>query len=301
MKRTTQQSVQRTARVFLTMLSSILLGIVLANPSIGATPTPTSTPTGTPTSGTFAALDVDQNDEVSVASDLVYIARYLLGLPPVPASFRELDPSIVPNGVIAGRIGALLQPLPSDDTAHVLVTGQTTPYGTGSDGDLQKGVPRSYTDNGDGTITDNRTGLMWEKKDQSGGIHDWGNTYTWSGASWNGANVMDGTITSTFLATLNAGGGFAGHTDWRIPNQNELLTLVNYQNVNPAVDAAFNTSCVPGCTVSTCSCTQSTNYWSSTTYPYYPNFAWYVVFYAGHGNAESKGGNIWVRAVRGGL
>lgn len=35
----------------------------------------------------------------------------------------------------------------------------------GQDGWLQKGLARSYTDNGDGTITDNKTGLMWEKKD----------------------------------------------------------------------------------------------------------------------------------------
>jgi len=57
-------------------------------------------------------------------------------------------------------------------SAWCLSTGQTTSYGPGSDGDLQKGVVRQYVDNGDGTITDLKTGLMWEKKDQSGGIHD---------------------------------------------------------------------------------------------------------------------------------
>ena len=91
----------------------------------------------------------------------------------------------------------------------VLKTGQTTAYGAGTDGDLQKGAPRSYTDNGDGTITDNTTGLMWEKKDRAGGIHDWGNQYTWSGSSYGSTNIMDGTITTTFLAGLNAGTGFA--------------------------------------------------------------------------------------------
>jgi len=71
-------------------------------------------------------------------------------------------------------------------------------------------------------------------------------------------------ITTTFLAMLNAGAGFAGHTDWRIPNENELQTLVNYENHNPAVDTVFNTNCAPGCTVLTCSCTTSGGYWSST-------------------------------------
>jgi hypothetical protein len=166
--------------------------------------------------------------------------------------------------------------------ARPLKTGQTTSYGTGSDGAVQAGVSRSYTDNGDGTITDNKTGLMWEKKDQAGGIHDWSNYYTWSGASYGSTNIMDGTITTAFLATLNAGGGFAGHTDWRIPNQNELLSLVNYENVSPSVDAAFNTSCAASCTVLTCSCTQSSLYWSSTTYRNGPDYAWDVFFYDGY-------------------
>ena len=58
-------------------------------------------------------------------------------------------------------------------------SGQTTAYGPGSDGDVQAGAPLSYTDNGDGTITDPNTGLMWEKKDDSGGIHGRDNIYTW--------------------------------------------------------------------------------------------------------------------------
>jgi len=37
-----------------------------------------------------------------------------------------------------------------------------------------------FVDNGDGTVTDNMTGLMWEKKDNSSGIHDMDNIYTWS-------------------------------------------------------------------------------------------------------------------------
>jgi hypothetical protein len=186
--------------------------------------------------------------------------------------------------------------------APLLQTGQTTSYGPGSDGDLQEGVVRSYTDNGDGTITDNKTGLMWEKKDQSGGIHDWGNTYTWSGASYGSTNVMDGTITTTFLAALNAGAGFAGHTDWRIPNRFELESIVNLQNFTPSVDTVFNTSCAASCTVLTCSCTQSNNYWSSSTYQYFPDeVAWLVDFLGGFVDSSPKAGSVYyVRAVRGG-
>ncbi len=60
-------------------------------------------------------------------------------------------------------------------------TGQTTCWnsagtviacaGTGQDGDIRAGATLSYTDNGDGTITDNNTGLMWEKKSRDGSVN----------------------------------------------------------------------------------------------------------------------------------
>jgi hypothetical protein len=179
-----------------------------------------------------------------------------------------------------------------------LKTGQTTAYGPGSDGDLQKGASQSFTDNGDGTITDNTTGLMWEKKDQSGLIHDWTNTYSWCGASCGITNVMDGTITTVFLAALNGGGGFAGHADWRIPNANELESIMNLENRSPATYSAFNTGCVASCTLTACSCTQSDNYWSSTTYQVFPAGAWGGYFIDGNLYAVGKGNNQYARAVR---
>lgn len=135
----------------------------------------------------------------------------------VDADGTVVGPKGPPANVRAVRGGSLsLQTVCRQSQS--LKTGQTTAYGTASDGDLQAGNARSSTDNGDGTITDNKTGLMWEKKDQSGGIHDWNNTYSWCGASCGSTNIMDGAITTTFLAGLNAGAGFAGHTDRRIPN-----------------------------------------------------------------------------------
>jgi hypothetical protein len=153
---------------------------------------------------------------------------------------------------------------------------------------------------GDGTITDNNTGLMWEKKDQSGGVHDWTNFYMWGMRS--PPYTMNGTMVTTFLATLNAGTGFAGHTDWRIPNVKELQSIVNYERPLPAptVDGAFNTDCTAGCTVLTCSCTQSGPYWSSTTIQNNPNNAWNVNFNNGNVNNNNKDNNNYVRAVRGG-
>ncbi len=177
-------------------------------------------------------------------------------------------------------------------------TGQTTCYdtvgsviacaGTGQDGETQNGLARSFTDNGDGTITDNNSGLMWEKLSFDGSIHDKGTTYTWANAF------------VSKVATLN-GASFAGYNDWRVPSVSELQTLVNFGAVSsPSVYSTFNTGCVAACTVTTCSCKQSSYYWSSTTYQTYPSYAWYVSFSAGDTYSGSKTDFRYVRAVRAG-
>ncbi len=210
------------------------------------------------------------------------------------AGDTDLVPGNIKSGVeIFGVTGAFT----GGTGGGLLKTGQTTSYGPGSDGDLRKGVARSYTDNGDGTITDNVTGLMWEKKSDDGSIHDMDNTYTWGMDT--SPYTMDGTMVTVFLAALNAGGGFAGHTDWRIPNRFELESLLDLENAPPMVNLAFNTGCTGGCTVTTCSCTQANVYWSSTT-PQNPVHAWYVTFFDGYVYANYKSGNGYVRAVRGG-
>ncbi len=66
-------------------------------------------------------------------------------------------------------------------------------------------APR-FVDNGDGTITDRTTCLVWEKKDNAGGIHDLNNLYDWNSAA------------TVFLPLLNnPASPFAGHQDWRLP------------------------------------------------------------------------------------
>ena len=158
----------------------------------------------------------------------------------------------------------------------------------GQDGALLAGAPRSYTDNGDGTITDDVTGLMWEKLSLDGSIHNVNNTYTWSAAL------------TTKIATLNSG-NFAGHNDWRLPNRLELETLVDADRSSPCIDPVFNTIGPPGCTVITCSFTQTNTYWTSTTYKVTPTSAWFVYFNFGQVDVSAKSNSTYVRAVRGGL
>ncbi len=189
--------------------------------------------------------------------------------------------------------------VPFPFTGGLPATGQQTSYGPGSDGDVQAGAGLSYADNGDGTITDNNTGLMWEKKDDSGGVHDWDNTYTWGMETE--PYTMNGTMVTEFLATLNSLPCFAGHCDWRIPNRLELLSIVHLGQFEPSVDPVFHSACELDCSFLTCSCTQSGLYWSSTTLRHPPNVAWFVSFGYGTVGNLPKGADGMVRAVRGGL
>ena len=176
-----------------------------------------------------------------------------------------------------------------------LKTGQTTTYGAA--GDTTAGLSRIYNDLGNGVIKDVRTGLFWEKKSDDGSIHDRDNTYSWS----TGNNSFNGTAATVFLATLNTAPCFGGFCDWRLPTRFELETILDLGNAVPAVPAAFNTGCTAGCTVTTCSCTRSSLYWSSSTYQNYPNAAWTVGFNYGEAYLEGKTSGYYVRAVRGGL
>jgi hypothetical protein len=83
-----------------------------------ATPTITQTPSPTNTAGP-CVLDVDRNGVADVATDIVYIARRLLGLPPVPSSFRTLDPSIISDSTIAAGVDALGTRLDVDGNGQV--------------------------------------------------------------------------------------------------------------------------------------------------------------------------------------
>lgn len=145
------------------------------------------------------------------------------------------------------------------------------------------------TDNGDGTISDPKTHLMWEKLSDDGSIHDKDNRYTFA------------TATSEKIALLNTN-AFAGHTDWRLPERLELESILDLTIPvpGPAVVAPFNQGCTFGCTVTMCSCTNPGEwFWSATPYANAPSTAvWVVHFTAGEVGVSNFGSAFYARAVR---
>jgi Protein of unknown function (DUF1566)/Collagen triple helix repeat (20 copies) len=159
--------------------------------------------------------------------------------------------------------------------------------------------------NRDGTLTDNQTGLMWEMKTGTADftstcaavadVHDVNNCYEWSTNN----NNPDGTLYSTFLATLNADVSsdgtatcFANHCDWRIPTVAELNAIIDSSaqgcdTTSACIDLSFGP-------------TQQSDYWSSTSAAGFANTAWIVNYHYAGDNEASKGNDLFARAVRGG-
>ena len=167
-----------------------------------------------------------------------------------------------------------LNMLPLTAGSHELPdTGQTQSYTVtfGEDPDYQPSASQpSYTDNGNGTTTDNRTGLMWVKDGNSAGCNN-GGILTWDAAI-------------TFCEGLT----YAGYSDWRLPNRRELMSIVDYGTSYPSINATYFPN------------TQSNRYWTSTTYILDTSYAWFVFFDDGGVQSLYKSISAPVRCVRAG-
>lgn len=128
---------------------------------------------------------------------------------------------------------------------------------------------KRFKSNGDGTVTDGRTGLMWVKDGKSVGCNN-GERLDWKSAI-------------KFCKEL----AFAGHKDWRLPNANELQTIIDYGKYSPAINTDFTN-------------TVNSGYWTDTPCLTVPGtYAWYVYF--GNGSVETsyQFNTNYVRPVRG--
>jgi len=111
----------------------------------------------------------------------------------------------------------------------------------------------NFVDNGDDTISDFATGLLWQKGDSG------------SGMNWEDALEYPETLV------------LAGHSDWRLPNAKELQSIIDYTRApdatdpakqDPAIDPIFDIS------------SDDSFFWSSTTHMDGPNGAEWAVYLA---------------------
>jgi len=114
-----------------------------------------------------------------------------------------------------------------------------------------------------GIVTDSVTGLQWQD-DATPSMMTW-------------QDAID------YCEALSLG----GNNDWRLPNMNELTSLVDDTVYNPSISNVFQH-------------TVSSDYWSSTTIAGGTSYAWIVDFGDGDQNGDDKTGNNFVRCVRAG-
>ena len=118
-----------------------------------------------------------------------------------------------------------------------------------------------FTDNNDGTVTDTRSGLMWAKFRVANG-------QSWATALQTCANLT-----------------LAGYSDWRLPNVNEFLSIIDTQRSSPAIYSVFPEA------------NPSDTYWTSTPQAN-TSSRYYVSISSGLITSAANSGGRSVRCVR---
>jgi len=133
-----------------------------------------------------------------------------------------------------------------------------------------------FSDNKDGTVTDNLTKLIWLKNTNCYGILDW------QSAILAAKNLKDGDCSNNPDLILSDG---SSPGDWRLPTMKELCTLIDYSRRDPALPIGHMFSNVP-----------KGYHWSTTTLVDYPELAWIVYFESGttcYENIKNRAGYFW--------
>ena len=150
-------------------------------------------------------------------------------------------------------------------------------------------------------VKDNVTGLTWEVKTVDYGLRDKDNTYSWyqpdnsnnggwAGTQNGGSCTGSACDTYSYVQAVNAQ-GLCGTQDWRMPDVNELLSIVDnsLSYPNPTIDTVYFPNA-----------TNMSFVWSSSPNANNSNNAWNVNFNNGNVNNNNKTNNNHVRLVRGG-
>jgi hypothetical protein len=151
-----------------------------------------------------------------------------------------------------------------------------------------QGQAGRFVDGGQ-VVRDTKTNLMWEKKDNAGGLNDVDNTYGWCEATGTTekTDILCKENSRSWIGELNAK-GFAGFKDWRVPTRDELAAIVDASAPKcgmgaPCIDPAFGP-------------TKAFGYWASTEQRRTSRGS--VNFYTGTPGVDSQSNPFHVRAVR---
>jgi hypothetical protein len=260
-------------KLFLTLFVGLCMGLVLGRVFNGV---PATAASGGGQGGgvaTCAAENGDVNADGRVdLSDAVTVLGYLFQGQPrslLPLCAQPAAPSGLPDSGqtacygLDGARGWVEVPC-----AEAVCQGQDASYATGCPSEGR------FVDNGDGTVTDTCTGLMWQK--ETADVNGDGQSTDVDFVPWCDA--------LRYCESLE----LAGHDDWRLPNVRELQSIVDYGRVDPAIDPVFGAL--------------SSVYWSSTSFAGSPDVALLVHFIYGlvGGDAKAKDVSLYVRAVRSG-
>jgi hypothetical protein len=151
-------------------------------------------------------------------------------------------------------------------------------------GAAKKNASCRFVDNGDGTVSDLDTLLMWEKKT----LANVDASVPWATAASEGVSVATGTSANGEQFS----GSLGGHQDWRLPSIIELETIVDF---NPVACGNGGT-----CIATVFGPTHLGNYWAITTDQLDAAKAWVIGFDDGTLDVTAKSGTAATRVVRGG-
>ncbi len=203
--------------------------------------------------------DVNGDGTIDI-SDAVYLLNYLFSGGDCPLSITRLP--------VTGQTNCYDQ--------YGAIIDCNSPEFPGQDGYYQIGYPNKnrFIYNGDGTVSDTCTGLMWQQVtsdiNNDGDISEENDTVKWPEAL-------------QYCESLE----FAGYDDWRLPNVIELRRIVHHGLNQPSIEPIFQA--------------ESDDYWTSTTQQVFTDGAWTVAFYHGATYSSKKYGSYssrYVRAVR---
>ena len=132
----------------------------------------------------------------------------------------------------------------------------------------------AFIDNGNGTVTDQRTGLIWMRCPV--------------GQEWQEPNCRGQALAQNIqlFRQITTDFHYAGHNDWRIPDIKELSSITELARTNPAINVAIFPD------------TAALSFWSNTVFANDANKQWLVQFHFGENHVDDKSVRALMRLVR---